>query len=265
MCTRRVALFVLIATAAPLDAQVVTFQQGVGGYTGYQDSQIVMGGSTVMTDYSPTSPGQIRVDPGDTVSFDAGYVYGLMRFNNIFGTGAGQIPAGSRINSATLRLNLTEDTADGFLYFHRMITDWSDTTATWTLFSASGVQLGTHAVATADATIGPSVSATAAPGSSTAYPIITADVTSSLQAWSNGFANRGWNIRPDNGTGVMSATDGILFSSAEDATAGNHPLLTVNFTPATVPEPGVLLLTGLGLATFGAARYRRWRAKDRNA
>src|SRR5262249_9080800 len=162
------------------------------------------------------------------------------------------------INSATLRLNLTEDTADGFLYFHRMITDWSDTTATWTLFSANGVQLGTHALATADAAAGPGVNGNApTPGSSTAYPLITVDVTSGVQAWSNGFANRGWNIRPDNGTGAMSQTDGILFSSAEDATTGNRPLLTVNFTPATVPEPGVLLLTGLGLATFGAARYRR--------
>src|SRR5262249_24954457 len=79
---------------------------------------------------------------------------------------------------------------------------------------------------------------------------------SGVQAWSDGFANRGWNIRPDNGTGVMSQTDGILFSSAEDPTSGNRPLLTVTYVSA-VPEPGALFLTGLGLATFGAARYRR--------
>jgi PEP-CTERM motif len=259
MCARRLALFVLVATAAPVEAQVVmTFQQGVGGYTGYHDSQLSNGNpNTVMTDFSPGNPGQIRVDPGDAAAFDAGYVYGLMRFDNIFGTGPGQIPPGSNINSATLRLNLTEDTGDGFLYLHRMITDWSDTTATWNFFSPTGVQLGTHAVATADASVGPGINANApTPGSSTAYPIITADVTSSLQAWSNGFANRGWNIRPDNGTGANSATDGILFSSAEDPTAGNHPLLTVNFTTA-VPEPGTLVLAGLGL--IGVAAYRRRR------
>jgi PEP-CTERM motif len=58
----------------------------------------------------------------------------------------------------------------------------------------------------------------------------------------------------------MSQTDGLLLSSAEDPATGNRPLLTVNFTPAAVPEPGVLLLTGLGLATFGAGWYRRRRA-----
>src|SRR5262249_2668206 len=99
MCTRGMALFVIVAIAAPVEAQIVTFQQGAGGYAGCHDSQIVMGGSTVMTDFSPGNPGQIRVDPGDTVAFDGGYVYGLMRFDNIFGTGAGQIPLGSRINS----------------------------------------------------------------------------------------------------------------------------------------------------------------------
>ncbi len=254
---RWLVLFVLLALAAPAQAQVVvTFQQGVGGYTGYHDSQLRADQpTTVLTDNSPTNPGQIRVDPGDNAAFDTGYVYGLMRFDNIFGTGAGQIPLGSKINSATLRINLTEDTADGFLYFHRMITDWSDTTATWNSFSANGVQLGTHALATADAAVGPGVNANAQPpGSSTLYPLITADVTAGVQAWSNGFANRGWNIRPDNGTGNMSQTDGILFSSAEDV-AGNRPLLTVNFTP--VPEPCVLLLTGLGLGALGAARSRR--------
>ena len=41
MCARWPALLVLIATAAPVEAQVVvTFQQGAGSYAGYQDSQI---------------------------------------------------------------------------------------------------------------------------------------------------------------------------------------------------------------------------------
>ena len=263
MCARMLAPFVLVATAAPLYAQVVvTFQQGVGGYTDYHDSQLHSGmPSTVLTDF-PGNPGQIRVDPGDTAAFDTGYVYGLMRFDNIFGTGAGQIPAGSRISSATLRLNLTEDTADGFLYLHRMVMDWSDTTATWNFFGPNGVQLnGIHALSAADATVGPGITNGTPTGSSTAYPIITADVTSGVQAWSDGFANRGWNIRPDNGTTAHSDTDGILFSSAEDPIVGNRPLLTVTYVSA-VPEPGALLLTGLGLATFGAARYRRRRVTE---
>jgi hypothetical protein len=63
---RWLVLFVLFATAAPVEAQVVlTFQHGVGGYSSYQDSQIreTMPDS-VLTD-NPGNPGQIRVDGED--------------------------------------------------------------------------------------------------------------------------------------------------------------------------------------------------------
>src|SRR5688572_5723900 len=108
MYARRLVLFVLFATAAPLGAQTVTFRQGVGGYTGYQDSQIRQTmPDSVLTD-NPGNPGQIRVDGED----GGGVVYGLLRFNNIFGTGTGQIPLGSTINSATLTFDFAEDGVD---------------------------------------------------------------------------------------------------------------------------------------------------------
>jgi hypothetical protein len=77
---RCLVLFVLFATAAPVEAQVVaTFRQGVGGYTTYQDSQIrETMPDQVLTD-NPGNPGQIRVDGED----GGGVVYGLLRFNNI--------------------------------------------------------------------------------------------------------------------------------------------------------------------------------------
>src|SRR5437773_2437010 len=129
MSARRLALFVLVAAAAPVEAQVVvTFQQGTGGYAGYQDSQIrEVQPTTVLTDNSPTNPGQIRVDGED----GGGIVYGLLRFDNIFGTGPGQIPPGANISAATLRINLTEDSTGGIFNFHRMIANWNDTNATW--------------------------------------------------------------------------------------------------------------------------------------
>ncbi len=35
-------------------------------------------------------------------------VHGLMQFDNIFGSGPGQIPVGSQINSAQLELTVTD-------------------------------------------------------------------------------------------------------------------------------------------------------------
>jgi hypothetical protein len=244
---RWLVLFGLLATAAPVEAQTtVTFQQGVGGYTAYQDSQIreTMPDS-VLTD-NPNNPGQIRVDGED----GGGVVYGLLRFNNIFGTGAGQIPLGSTITAATLSFDFAEDGINSIFLFHRMITDWSDTNASWNFFGGNGVTLGTEAVQAPDLTAGD--------GTFT-FPLgaNNFNVLSSLQAWSGGFANRGWIFRPS--SVVDPVTDGILFRSAEDATANLRPRLSVTFTP--IPEPSVLALAGLGLGTFGVARYRRWRAK----
>jgi hypothetical protein len=248
---RWLVLSVLCATAAPVEAQVVaTFRQGVGGYTAYQDSQIreTMPDS-VLTD-NPNNPGQIRVDGED----GGGVVYGLLRFNNIFGNGAGQIPLGSTITAATLTFDFAEDGVNSIFHFHRMITDWNDTNASWNFFGGNGVTLGTEAVMAPDVTVG---------DGTMDFPVgtNTINVLPSVQAWSGGFLNRGWYFRPD--SVVDPVTDGILFRSAEDANAALRPLLTVTFIP--IPEPGVLALASLGLGTLGAARVRRWRAKPEGA
>ena len=98
MYARRLVLVVLFTATAPVEAQIVlAFQQGVGGYTDYHDSQIrETMPSTVLTD-NPGNPGQLRVDGED----GGGIVYGLLRFDNIFGTGAGRIPPGANITAAT--------------------------------------------------------------------------------------------------------------------------------------------------------------------
>src|SRR5262245_44188740 len=205
----------------------LTFQQGVGGYTAYLDSQIrEVQPNDVLTD-NPGNPGQIRVDGED----GGGVVYGLLRFNNIFGTGTGQIPLGSTINSATLRFDLAEDGINSIFHFHRMVMDWSDTNATWNFFGGNGVSLdGVEAVATPDFTVG---------NSTTTIPVgaWTIDVLPSLRAWSGGAVNRGWYFRPD--SAVDPFTDGILFRSAEDTTANLRPLLTVDYTPSAVAAPRV--------------------------
>jgi hypothetical protein len=237
---RWLVLFVLLATAIPLEAQTVTFRQGVGGYTGTQDTEI---NSTVTTPMGSNT--QIIFDEDRD-----GVVRALVRFDNIFGTGAGQIPLGSNITAATLRVYVTEGTLDnGVFEFYRMITDWNQATAVWTTFGAGGPQPGGAAVSPMDASHAPFPDP--ADPANAPDPIDT-NVATSLRAWSGGFANRGWLIKSATGDG------GIMLSS-EHANVNWRPLLTVTYAP--IPEPSVLALAGLGLGTLGVARYRRWRAK----
>jgi hypothetical protein len=208
----------------------LTFQQGVAGYTGVQDSQIRQNlPNSVLTDNSPTNPGLIRVDGED----GGGIVYGLIRFDNIFGTGPNQVPLGSTILQATLTLDLTEDGVNGIYNFHRMVQDWSHTTASWNFFGGNGINLdGIEALATPDATVG---------NGSFTVPLgaMNANVTTSLQAWSDGTPNRGWNFRTPAVT-----TDGILVRSSENGTTNLRPRLAVSFLPPVA-----------GYFSFGASTY----------
>src|SRR5262245_59688094 len=112
---------------------VLTFQQGAGGYTGAQDTEVC---STATT---PAPHGTlntvIQVDEDRDTGTGTGHVRALLRFDNLFGTGAGQIPLGSTINSAVLTIWGIEGTqADGTYNFNRMLSDWNQATAVWSTF-----------------------------------------------------------------------------------------------------------------------------------
>ncbi|MCI0462856.1 MAG: hypothetical protein L0Z62_38405, partial [Gemmataceae bacterium] len=110
----------------------VTFQQGAAGYTGTQDTEI---NSTVTTPQG----GNTEIDVDEDRD---GIVRALIRFDNLFGTGTGQIPLGATITAATLTLHATEGTEpDGVFEFYRMLVDWNQATAIWTTFGANGPNL----------------------------------------------------------------------------------------------------------------------------
>ncbi len=79
-------------------ADVVSYQEGQSGYAGTQDTWIGSGASMVDTahgtedafvwDIADSNPTNINIS--------------LLRFDSIVGVGAGQIPVGSEIQSATL-------------------------------------------------------------------------------------------------------------------------------------------------------------------
>src|SRR5438093_915299 len=78
----------------------LTFQEGANGYVGTHDAEI--------RDASPTTNFG-TVTPMDVDLSDAGgQSLVVLRFGNLFGTAANQIPLGSTINSAALTINVTD-------------------------------------------------------------------------------------------------------------------------------------------------------------
>jgi hypothetical protein len=183
----------------------VTFRNGLNSYTGTVDTQI-------MQDEPAASHGALAYAGWDTENVNgnaATQKFALIRFDNIFGAGANQVPPGAAIQSATLRY-VVYDTG-GQANVNEVAVDWA-TDVTWNTFgAAAGVQAGDYGASRGTA-------------AGTTVGEKTLDVTASLIAWvSNPTANRGWIFRP-------TTNDGIDFRSSEYATAADRPSLTVQYT-----------------------------------
>ena len=213
-------------------AQTVSFQNGINGYTAGVDNQLAAGypdtpdttGDVIWSDY-PDNPPTNADNMGDQM---------LFRFDGIFGSGPGQIPLGSIINSATFTLHTTTVSggpgAGGQLY--RMLQTWSDTD-TWNIWNG-GIQAdGIEALSTSFAKAGTSFS-------SNLNGAVAIDVTTDMQAWSNGTPYYGWAILP-----WVNGTNGWGVWSDSYSDTSMHPSLSVTFT--TVPEPASALLVAAGM------------------
>src|SRR5262245_27993578 len=109
------AVLTAVCMAAPASAQVsITFQQGVGGYTG-----------TVDNEFRAANPVDnfgtkefISVD-----EFDGGFqTQGALRFDNIFGNQPGRVPLGVTIGFATMTVRVTSASdANAILSFDRVL------------------------------------------------------------------------------------------------------------------------------------------------
>jgi hypothetical protein len=187
------------------DTNTVTFQQGVNGYSGTHDTTLHQGQPDTILGADEVW----RWDLGDPAPAQ---VFGVLRFADVFGSVAGQVPSGALIASATLIINVEDPSSETAGTIHEAKVAWDEGTATWNNFGGeAGVQADEYGPQVG---IAPLVAGT-----------FSLDVTNSLKAWQASPAtNQGWVFVP-------RSEDGIRASSSERSTIAWRPLLSVTYIP----------------------------------
>jgi hypothetical protein len=189
----------LVVEYTPTRTLPMIFQQGTNGYAGCSMLRVGQDGTTLLGDAIDVATNAAYVDGGTGPTdpeFDA-----LVKFDSLFGTGAGQIPPGTSIVKAYLALttppesNSVDVHTKGPYTVHRMLVDvdWTGTNHPARPFLWSEFAGGDGPTA-ADGEIGPELaSAQAIAYDGRAF----FDVTSAVQAWQNGSApNYGLVVKP---------------------------------------------------------------------
>ncbi|MFQ6027391.1 MAG: CARDB domain-containing protein, partial [Dehalococcoidia bacterium] len=226
-------------SSPPVAPVIVSFQEGVNGYSGTVDTFIEQ------DDASNTHGNNSQFEWDDGNGTDE---ISLLRFEGIFGSGPGQIPQGATINWATLTYRVNNPGHAAAV--NDALTTW-DENATYNNFGSTpndGVQPADLGAARGTAS-----------GSNGDQ---TLDVTGSLAPWSGDPAsNLGWIMQPTN-------TDGVVVRSSEYTTISQRPLLTVEYVlidndlaiTQVVPDtgnavPGDIVTVDVTLANLGSQNF----------
>lgn len=208
------------------------FRQGVNGYSGASDTYIEAA-------YPDKANGM-----EDHLHWDGSpEEWAFLRFDNIFGSGPDQIPAGSEITSATL--TYVQDDVGDDADLNEISVTWDGNTTYNTFGNTPGVQADDYGNLAGTTT-----------GSSTAGTK-TVDVTSCLSAWSaDPSSNNGWIFR-------YRGTSGVQFLSSDNVTVSSRPALQVQFITAVTAPPAAPsgLVAG---ATAGTQILLGWNDNSNN-
>ncbi len=210
----------------------ISFRQGAAGYTGALDTQVWA--ETPAANQAATELITADLDTVGTAGNQVGQV--LIRFNSIFGNGAGQLPTNATVHSAKLIMftplspsGADYDSSDVFR-LHRMLIEWSDT-ATWDSLVGGAATDDIEAATIESFALVPEVDGA---------PAIF-DVTGDVDLFRLGTTNRGWLIRPStSGTG-----NGWSMASSEwTSNLVQRPTLEITYSVPTPPTPITFVSTG---------------------
>ncbi len=183
---------------------IVTFIQGVGGYADMIDTSLLAS--------APNLPNGDNTWVGwDTDNpYGSGYLkYGLIRFDNIIGSGISRVPLGATIQTATLSYVVENAGVAGDV--NEVTIDWDEAVTYDSFGGEPGVQPDEYG-----ASVGTAFGSPAG--------VHSLDVTSSLVAWvNNPSVNHGWIFRPTD-------SDGVDFWSSEVGPIDDRPTLTVAYS-----------------------------------
>ena len=183
-----------------------SFQNGTSSYTGTSDTFI-----------NSASPNANNGAAATIAVTDASSQQILIKFDNIFGTGAGQIRYGSTITAATLTVYTTQDGTGNPAIYRIISANWTED-STWNTLT-SGISLNnSEASSTADSSVDVS-------GNNTTD--IFTNLAGTVQLWASGGTNNGWVIVDDGNE--------WNFASSENATVSQRPILNVTYTAPTPP------------------------------
>lgn len=206
---------------------VSTFQDGVNGYEGTQDTQI-RGATPDRNDGAFTELNPDGDDGGAPVHI-------LIRFDDLFGGGFGQIPEGAIVQSAKLFLDTTNPGSDQDL--HQMLTPWEQNVVVWNDFEGGNgvVPNGTIAREEADVRF-------AAPAE-----LLEIDIpASTIQGWLDGDTpNYGWATQPTGGNGQD-------FFASEYEEVSRRPKLEVVWSLTEVEPPPTVEISAVSIDDAGA-------------
>ena len=206
----------------------VSLRQGVNGYTDAHDTKIQPSSpdldasalTTVFVDY-------LSLTNGDTEQV-------LIRFDNLFGTGSNQVPAGVQIDAAVLDLaSMTANAMGDGGQFYTLLMSWGDTNSTWNSWNGGVQPDGVKATIVSNSKAGtPDFGALVQAGFN------SFDVTTDVRTWASGsLTNYGWAILPWPG-----GSDGWGFNTSEATTERERPQLRIYYSippvsPALIQAP----------------------------
>lgn len=198
----------MLSFVAPAGADTLSFQQGDGG--AYSETAATFVVSDIATNHGG--------EPTLLVHTFDGYItsVSLVRFADMIGSNAGQVPAGSTVSSAMLQMT-------GWVPVGNPMTSVHQAYHTWDEYSVHGGNWSVYD----DTNYGPSVGWL--PGAE-AGEAVSCDVTSIVQNWANGVENWGFYIQRPLSEGLYDTR----YHSDDASTPAYRPKLTVNFTPPSV-------------------------------